>query len=690
VELADKKPRSKKKPAKVKASFHGLVEALPWGKRLPDAVYVSGAARQSLPEDLRCVVDKLAERAGLELSDSIVLKLSRHDDRISFLDYPGFWSEGFPLLRRSTIVAVDDAEPVVVRDFEPTNAPVLHRKEEMLSPDDGRTAAFRELTAAAEALGLFDDVASIGHRIAWEERLRRIGVAVEGHHILEAADVQRHRTALTRYGLSTPMQTLWRYGFLNGEYSVFDYGCGRGDDLSALKERGIEAAGWDPHFMPNAARHEADVVNLGFVLNVIESQAERRDALVKAFSLTKHVLVVGVLIGGRSAYEKFRLFRDGVLTARGTFQKYFSQSEFCGYLEEVLKRQPIPVAPGIALVFRTDEGEQRFLVEREVQRPRAAMPRPSRERAEEPQRTVREPRLPREPKAPRASKWDSHKPLLDEFWATCVNLGRQPEADEFAAWDDLRVVGTPKTVFKRLLDERGSNELLKAREERMGGLSVYLALSLFERRKSFGSLPPSVQRDIKGCWGSYEAAKAEAELLLFACGRQQAVKAACGEAASAGLGYFAEDRYFQTASENVPFLPPLLRIYVGCASRLVGGASSADVIAIDVDKSNIQLLTYDDFIGDPFPRLVESIRVGLRKLHVDFSSYDPTNLQEERVLYFKSKLLMASHPAKAGQAALEDRLLREGILEGKRPTREYLRTVMGETSNEVLQTPGEF
>ena len=667
-----------------------MVEALPWGKKLPDAVYVSGAARDALPKDLRNVVDKLAARAAFDLTDSVVLKFSRTEERISLLEYPGFWSDGFPLLRKTTIVAVDDTEPTVVREFEPANAPVLHRKEEMLPPDDVRTVPFRELTSAAEALGLFDDVASIGHRVAWDERLRRIGIAVEGHRILEAADVQRHRTALTRYGLSTPMQTLWKHGFLNGEHTVFDYGCGRGDDLSALKERGIDAGGWDPHFAPTAPRHEADVVNIGFVLNVIESQAERREALVKAFSLAKHVLAVGVLIGGRSAYEKYRLFRDGVLTGRGTFQKYFTQSEFCGYLEEVLKRQPIPVAPGIALVFRTDEGEQRFLVERELQRPRAAMPRPSRERPEERPKPAREPRQPREPKAPRASKWDEHKPLLDDFWTVCVELGRQAEADEFGAWDDLRLVGTPKTIFKRLVEERGSVELLKAREERMGGLSVYLALSLFERRKSFGSLPPSVQRDIKGCWGSYEAAKAEAELLLFACGRQEAVKAAATRAAEAGFGYFADDRYFQTASENVPFLPPLLRIYVGCASRLVGGASSADVIAIDIDKSNIQLLSYDDFLGDPFPCLVESIRVGLRKLHVDFSSFDPTKIEEERVLYFKSKLLMSSHPSKMEQAALEDRLLREGILDGKRPAKEYLRTVMGGASEQVLQTTGEF
>jgi DNA phosphorothioation-associated putative methyltransferase len=57
---------------------------------------------------------------------------------------------------------------------------------------------------------------------------------------------------------------------LDGTHSLFDYGCGRGDDLRGLRENGIEAQGWDPYFAPDEPVVAADIVNLGFVINVIE------------------------------------------------------------------------------------------------------------------------------------------------------------------------------------------------------------------------------------------------------------------------------------------------------------------------------------------------------------------------------------------------------------------------------------
>ena len=48
--------------------------------------------------------------------------------------------------------------------------------------------------------------------------------------------IERHRTALTRTNFSAPIQALIRFGYLDGNFSVFDYGCGRGDDLHVLRE----------------------------------------------------------------------------------------------------------------------------------------------------------------------------------------------------------------------------------------------------------------------------------------------------------------------------------------------------------------------------------------------------------------------------------------------------------------------
>jgi len=144
------------------------------------------------------------------------------------------------------------------------------------------------------------------------------------------------------------------------------------------------------------------VVNIGFVINVIEEGRERREALAGAYALARKVLAVAALIGGRTAYEQHRLFRDGVLTTRGTFQKYFAQQELREYLEETLGREPIAVAPGVFFVFRDDQEEQRFLAARQtLARCPVRLPRVEVSRRERPA------------KPPRRSRWELRRELLE-------------------------------------------------------------------------------------------------------------------------------------------------------------------------------------------------------------------------------------------------------------------------------------
>jgi hypothetical protein len=44
-------------------------------------------------------------------------------------------------------------------------------------------------------------------------------------------DIRREKTAIFRDRLSLPMQMLLKHKYLDGSYSVFDYGCGRGNCL---------------------------------------------------------------------------------------------------------------------------------------------------------------------------------------------------------------------------------------------------------------------------------------------------------------------------------------------------------------------------------------------------------------------------------------------------------------------------
>jgi DNA phosphorothioation-associated putative methyltransferase len=627
-------------------AFSREVAALNLGKRLPDGVYAHVEALPYLPAELRAAVEEARALARLGADAFQIVKFGLRGWKLSLLAYPGFFDEAFPILTASWAVDLG-ARAVTARAYASDgNPPILHRKETLLPPDHPRVSAFAELTAAAERLGLFSDAKAIGLRRPWEARLARLGVRLDGHQLIDSraeADtaqaatetspeatttVLRHRTALQRYSLSTPMQALFRHGYLDGRGTVFDYGCGRGDDVRILKELGVDVAGWDPYFAARNEKREADVVNLGFVVNVIEDVRERRAALTGAYALARKVLSVAALIGGRTAFEQHRLFRDGVLTTRGTFQKYFQQQELREYLEETLGREPIAVAPGLFFIFRDDAEEQRFLAARQTQaRCPIRLPKAEVEPRERSERAAR---------APRVSRWEQYRELLEDFWSRCLELGRLPKETEYVRLPELRgSLGAPQTVLKRLREERGEASIEAARRARMDDLLVYLALNVFERRASFKRLPDSLQRDIAAFWGSYVAAQGEATKLLFSLGKMEVIHEACAAAAAAGVGYLDGEHSLQLHSSLVPRLPAVLRAYVGCASRLYGEVDAADLVKIHVQSGKLSLMTYDDFAGKPLPRLLERVKIDLRVQRVMFFDYGES--EAIQLMYNKSR-----------------------------------------------------
>ena len=76
----------------------------------------------------------------------------------------------------------------------------------------------------------------------------------EGRYALPpmtASSVARHRTAINRTEPSRPVRIALADGLISQQTSVFDYGCGRGDDLRLLQTRGIRCAGWDRPWAAN-------------------------------------------------------------------------------------------------------------------------------------------------------------------------------------------------------------------------------------------------------------------------------------------------------------------------------------------------------------------------------------------------------------------------------------------------------
>jgi DNA phosphorothioation-associated putative methyltransferase len=463
----------------------------------------------------------------------------------------------------------------------------------------------------------------------WEEELRSKGLRVEGHRLVsleksnvrtpEQVEVHRHKTALGRTRLSTPVQALWRGGFLDGGLTFFDYGCGRGDDMAALNERGLEVGGWDPHFRPQGEKLAADVVNLGFVINVIEDIAERRQALLGAWTYTRKVLAVAALIGGRTAYERFRLFRDGVLTSLGTFQKYYSHDELGEYISSVVGREPVSVEPGCYFVFRSDADEQDFLVRRQSMKirlsfgvtkttraPRANLPKSSTRRMGRPTK----------------NRWEIHAGLVELFWNRCLELGRIPSDSELPELGRVRnCLGNPKRALEYLLSIRGEASLDQARAERRNDLLVFLALNLFERRRSFGALSERLQLDIKEHLGSYGAGVEAAKGLLFSISDVAQIGAACEEAHSRGFGFLEPGEALFIDARFINNLPPILRVYIGCAGKLYGEARAADVVKIHIRSGKVTFLLHDDYLGLDEPLLIERVKVDLRKRLVHYFQY---------------------------------------------------------------------
>lgn len=107
-----------------------------------------------------------------------------------------------------------------------------------------------------------------------------------------AAAIARHLTAIERTAFSRPLQLALKDELIKTGNTVLDYGCGRGGDAGRLNAQGIDCAAWDPVHRPDGERRPSDVVNLGYVVNVIEDSTERATALQTAWSLAGSLLIV--------------------------------------------------------------------------------------------------------------------------------------------------------------------------------------------------------------------------------------------------------------------------------------------------------------------------------------------------------------------------------------------------------------
>lgn len=656
-------------PRKITGPMMGARPTLAFaGKTVAFQTYVHVSALDHIPADLRSSFETAVLIAGMSKDGPNVVRFDPENKSVALLCYPGFFDFAFPSLSNSCKVQLTTKE-VSRRNYRGSfNPPILHRKELLLSPDDPRRHEFSALTSELESLGLFDDPVRIGFRLQWNNLLKERGFRVVGHQLvpigndessqperddfLPGSEVLRHLTALTRTSLSAPVQLMLRHGLADETKSVFDYGCGKGGDVRGLATLGISCSGWDPYYAPTIGQHPADVVNLGFVINVIEDPVERRAALTRAWDLTNEVLIIATMIASEGPVQGIP-FADGILTSRKTFQKYYTQAELRSYIETAIGEYAIAAGPGIFFVFKDKQSEQRFQRSRQMARIRIV-----------PSIDTLQPRIIGSARAERKrapSVYERHRDLIDEVWRCAVELGREPELEEFHRSSEIEnAIGSVHRAFRAALVHHGSDAITQGRRQRADELLVVLALEQFEKRKPYKKREQRFQRDVRSFFGSYARAIVEARSLLLSVGDPQSIERACLDAVEAGLGWLVPGKSLQLHTELVPRLPPVLRVYVGCATLLYGDIAHADLVKIHIRSGKVSFMRYNGFSELPLPELEERTKVNLRTQEMRVFSYGTEYARP--LLYLKSRFINEEHARYPDQQAFDEQLGALGLL----------------------------
>ncbi len=657
-------------------TYKTLTQSIALGKHLPDAIYLHVSALSAIPEALQTLLADTIENLQLQQFEYQVVKFAKRDFKISLLSYPGFFDQAFPVLNHSCTIDLAKGNYRLVSYLDSENPPILHRKETMLLAEHPDIPKYRALTAACEQAGLFENTKTIGFKRNWERLIKRKGfVLVEGElrsladksaetrievQASEDTAIHRHKTAIRRYALSKPMQTLAQHEYLNGQYSIFDYGCGQGDDLRELQAHEVNAQGFDLVFAADNPKIPSDVVNLGFVINVIENPKERADCLRDAFSLAQKLLVVSAMLGTDAIISKFKSFGDGILTQRNTFQKYYAQNELKAYIEKTLDTNAIAVGPGIFYVFRDALDEQIFLANRfRVRREWRQLTQPTAKIST----------------AERQSLFEKHRALYEYLWESVLDLGRCPVTQELEQAEPVKqAFGSIRKAFDSVLAFYGTETYEQARQAKINDLLVYFALEKFSGRKPYAHLPDSLKRDVKAFFGDYKAAQAQASALLFSAGKVEVIYEACEQAKL--LGFLQDNHSLTLHTSLIGNLPPVLRVYVGCATQLYGDVETADLVKIHIRSGKVSLMIYDDFAGKPLPELQERIKIKLRTQEIDF--FDYVGDYQPQPLYLKSLYIPENYLNFDKQRQFDAKLLKTGLfdLSGFGPKRDVFYEVL--------------
>ena len=615
------------------------------GKHLPTALYVHRDALSDLDPILQDY-ESQARRLVAHLENATIVKFSTDKPKVSYLYYPDFDRDPHPQLHQSIIVDLA-TEQVAVRQYHNShNPPILHRKETFVSKDYPLYETFAKLTQAEVALGLLDNSRHIGTLQEWTRLLLQQGISFIDHQIACPIDspvakeqtilIERHKAAIKRTELSRPVKIALEADLFKEGTTFFDYGCGYGEDIKQIERLGYSSSGWDPYYRPHTELKTADIVNLGYIINVIEDIAERRQALIKAWKLTRKVLIVSAQVLVDDRRRGLVAYGDGIVTNRNTFQKYYEQEELKLYIDQVLEVESIPAALGIYVVFRDEADAESFRASRLFSR-------------------LSTPKIQAQVK-----NFEDYQELLTPLMDFYTRRGRLPVKGELETEAEIKAeFRSYQRAFKVILQATSGDEWDALAEKRRQDLLIYLALSKFNGRPTVRKLTPEIKADVKALFGSYKQACTVADLLLMNVGDMKKIANLC-QNSTIGKQLRGAIAVHISALEK---LPALLRLYEGCASRNFYRLENANIVKLYYNKPKITYLVYPEFDTAAHPALKATMEVDLHNLSVTY--HDISDETNPLILHQKDTLVAPDYPSYQKFVRLTKKEQKSGLLENR-------------------------
>ncbi|WP_069790496.1 DNA phosphorothioation-associated putative methyltransferase [Cyanobacterium sp. IPPAS B-1200] len=590
------------------------------GKHLPNHLYVHISALQFLDINLQ-EYEKKAREIINNIDNFTLVKFNLQEPKISYLFYPDFDINPHPPIKKSILINLQEKTSKIYNYNSSQNPAILHRKETFVTTEYPYYQTFAHLTNIEERLGLLDNSKYIGTQKEWQNLLRDHNLSFIDHNLVcllnkteeDLYKVDRHRAAMVRNRFSRPVRLALEAGLFLSEYTFFDYGCGHGKDVEVMAKYGFQSAGWDPYYQPTNEVKPADIVNLGYIINVIENLQERRESLVKAWQLTKEILIVSAQVLVDDRQRGFMAYADGIITERNTFQKYYEQEELKIYIEQILKTEAIPAGLGVYFVFRDATKANSFRASRFHSR-------------------VRAPRV-LSPLKKFADFQELLQPLM-EFYAL---RGRSPVKGEISQEGAIKEeFGSFKRAFKVILQVTQEEEWEAIADQRRQDILLYLALSRFEKRPTIRQLSAPLKEDIKALFGNYQAACFLADEMLISLRNLEIIKQICQKNCPVGKVF---EKSFLVHINELDNLPTLLRLYEGCASRTIGRMEGATLIRFYFNIPQIGYLNVAQFDTEKEPLVQANMTINLSDLRVRYQNF---NLNQAPRIKDKEKLINKS------------------------------------------------